>query len=165
MTSMIQQSGGGYAETIAKPLLQSQQEKDQYNTVFRAAISRIEEAVASNPALQDESKGWIKRLQNRVEVNNRLAREAANSPFPLLYYVKRGDEKGLKFLLRAGEEDPNQQDRSGCTALHWAAKLGEKSMVELLLQCPKIDKTICTKRGNTALQLAEDREIQDLLEN
>ena len=51
---------------------------------------------------------------------------------PVLDAAKRGDVESLKAQLRSGA-DVNAAQGDGFTALHWAAKLGNREVAEILI--------------------------------
>ena len=63
---------------------------------------------------------------------------------------------------RGGKADVNALDPNGNTALHEAARRGAKGVIQLLLQAG-VDIHVTNEQGDTAYDLATDRECKYLL--
>eukprot|EP00403_Amphidinium_massartii_P036404 CAMPEP_0178448628 /NCGR_PEP_ID=MMETSP0689_2-20121128/42094_1 /TAXON_ID=160604 /ORGANISM="Amphidinium massartii, Strain CS-259" /LENGTH=172 /DNA_ID=CAMNT_0020073843 /DNA_START=51 /DNA_END=566 /DNA_ORIENTATION=- len=64
-----------------------------------------------------------------------------------------GDMGTMSAMLDEEDLDVNQQDASGQTALHHAARHGEAAAAGLLVECDA-DVNVTDKQGNTALHVA-----------
>ncbi|MCX5922735.1 MAG: ankyrin repeat domain-containing protein [Candidatus Dependentiae bacterium] len=74
----------------------------------------------------------------------------------------KGDSVAVRALLKAGSYI-NAINKYGESALINAAEYGHKDIVELLLQQPGIDRSLRTKEGHSALDVAKDPAIRALL--
>lgn len=71
-------------------------------------------------------------------------------------------EKSLKDFLEKNPEEVVNKDELGYTMLHREAVAGNKTCVDVLLQLGA-DRTVTTKGGHTALDLARKMEWDHLL--
>jgi ankyrin repeat protein len=78
--------------------------------------------------------------------------------------AKNNKIDAVRMLVKSGVE-LNCQDEDGCTALHYAAELGHKDIVSLLLNLQKIDVSLKNKLGWTAKEMATSSDIQKLFAN
>lgn len=83
------------------------------------------------------------------------ASRAATLLADLLEVAHTGDYERLDALLLAGAPVDGQHAINGWTALHWAAKRGNRQVVERLLAA-SADQTIRNNKGETAVQVAAD---------
>jgi ankyrin repeat protein len=67
-------------------------------------------------------------------------------------------------LVKSGIE-LNSQDEDGYTALHYAAELGHKDIVSLLISLEKIDVELRNRLGWSAKEMATSNDIQKLFSN
>lgn len=75
-----------------------------------------------------------------------------------------GDVAKVKILLKKGVNINAANRMNGWTPLHWAAKRGHKSLVELLLK-EGAEKNCKTKKGETPYALASKDDVKELLCN
>lgn len=73
-----------------------------------------------------------------------------------------GDEAKVRSLLSKGVDANAANLINGWTPLHWAAKRGHKSIVELLLKQGAVNSSK-TKKGETPASLTNRQEIKELL--
>ena len=78
--------------------------------------------------------------------------------------AKKDDTKEFKRLFSTGAE-VNAQDRSGNTALHYAASNGNRDIVQLLLSHSDIDLNLENQDRYTALQVVKQRLQEKLLKH
>ena len=87
----------------------------------------------------------------------------ANGNTPLVFIInKTGNPKVIQRLLEKGAS-VNAQNRTGETALMYAAWHGYSAIVQLLLE-NRADVTLKNKQGNTALTLAESKGHPEIVE-
>ena len=83
---------------------------------------------------------------------------------PLIFEAKYGHFFAVRRILN---EDPtidvNAQDASGMTALHHAAALGREKIVPLLLAHPDIKPALRDQYGRTALDIAREENLTDII--
>ena len=83
---------------------------------------------------------------------------------PLIFEAKYGYWLAVSYLL---DEDPtidvNTQDPSGMTALHHAVALGRENVVERLLEHKEIDPSLRDKQGRTALDIAHEADLTEII--
>jgi len=83
---------------------------------------------------------------------------------PLLQAVIDGNENAVRQALAEDEKQLNVQFASnGNTPLHIAVWNGHKHIVELLLLYPGIDLYIKNKDGKTAFDLAQDKNLPEII--
>jgi ankyrin repeat protein len=95
----------------------------------------------------------IRRLVLGIVAAAAFAAGAAETP-PLVAAVKNGAPESA-FDLIAGGADVNAAEADGTTALHWAARAGDASLVERLLGSGAA-ATAANRYGVTPLQLAAE---------
>ncbi|HRX15068.1 MAG TPA: ankyrin repeat domain-containing protein [Spirochaetota bacterium] len=69
--------------------------------------------------------------------------------------VYSGDMDSVKYLLATGKIDVNYQEKRGYTVLHYAAWFGHPEICDYLIR-HGADKNVKSKKGETALMLAEN---------
>ena len=83
---------------------------------------------------------------------------------PLIFEAKYGYWVAVFRLL---DNDPtidvNTQDPTGMTALHHAAALGGENVVERLLEHKDIDPSLRDKQGQTALDIAREANLTEII--
>lgn len=83
---------------------------------------------------------------------------------PLIFEAKYGSFLAVRLIL---DEDPtidvNAQDASGMIALHHAAALGREDIVQLLLSQPDIKPALRDQQGRTALDIAREENLTDII--
>ena len=83
---------------------------------------------------------------------------------PLIFETRYGYWLAVFHLL---DQDPtidvNTQDPSGMTALHHAAALDRKRVVERLLEHKDIDPSLRDKQGRTALDIARGADLTEII--
>ena len=83
---------------------------------------------------------------------------------PLIFEVKHGRRTFvLKLLNKAPTIDVNAQDAAGMTALHHAAALARKEVVQRLLEHQNIKPALKDTQGRTALDIAYAAELIDII--
>ena len=84
--------------------------------------------------------------------------------YPLIFEAKYGYWLAVFHLL---DQDPtidvNTQDPSGMTALHHAAALDRKRVVERLLEHKDLDPSLRDKQGRTALDIARAADLTEII--
>ncbi len=70
--------------------------------------------------------------------------------------------KKIQDLIADGA-DINVQDGKGNTPLHNALNLGYKTVAKILITTPGVDTTIANGAGQTALMIAEEQNMQDIV--
>ena len=100
-----------------------------------------------------------------------LKEHGAAVPQPTVKLLHDATRRGMipmtRFLVETLKVDPNARGRQGMTPIQFAARSGQKAMVEHLLSNYAIDLSIKDDRGKTALDAAKANnktEIVDLLE-
>lgn len=78
--------------------------------------------------------------------------------------AKNNKIDAIRLLIKSGIE-LNNQDNDGNTALHYAAQLGHKDIVNLLLSQDKIKIHLRNKLGSTPKEMATSNDIQKLFAN
>ncbi|XP_057309059.1 oxysterol-binding protein-related protein 1-like [Hydractinia symbiolongicarpus] len=109
--------------------------------------------------LQMTDNQEVKQLIEAAEKSQQLSRNEA-----LLHATTEGDIKIIKSLLSSSTPpNINCQNLLGNTALHCAAYRGHKEIAVLLLQ-NGIDSTVKNNRGLSALEVARDTKMRQLLD-
>ncbi len=84
--------------------------------------------------------------------------------YPLIFEVKHGYFKSVELIL---EEDPrldiNAQDDSGLTALHYAVIQEAYEVVDHLLSERRIKPFLRDKQGRSALAIAREAKLKDII--
>ena len=73
----------------------------------------------------------------------------------------------IKLLLEHGQIEPNAREDDGNTPLHVAVAMKNAKAVSALLSDPRVEKSICNKKGKTAVDMAckqRDPEILSLFD-
>lgn len=78
--------------------------------------------------------------------------------------AKNNKIDAIRLLIKSGIE-LNSQDNDGNTALHYAAQLGHKDIVNLLLSQDKIKIHLRNKLGSIPKEMATSNDIQKLFAN
>ena len=107
-------------------------------------VSALVMALVMNVVARTSEAAAPGESQLTVEVNGRRA--------PLIEAVKRRDVSSIHAWLGRGA-DVNAPEPDGTTALHWAARLGERDIVDLLLGADA-SVTAANRYGVTPLLLA-----------
>jgi ankyrin repeat protein len=80
----------------------------------------------------------------------------------MVHLMIQADE--ISTLRDYGEDLKTAKDPQGNTPFHMAAKLGKKSVIDLLLSVAREIKNDKNNDGKSALDLAEDDAIKELLQ-
>jgi len=80
---------------------------------------------------------------------------------PLMWACYFDFEDIIRFLLGIGS-DCNVCDRSGMTALHWAATKGKMKAIQALIQNGNVDPSLKDKNGETPADMAERKQFRDI---
>jgi len=81
---------------------------------------------------------------------------------PLHWACYTSSEFSFQFLLSFENINLNVQDNDGVTPLHCSVMAKKGSIIKKLLQ-NNVDKTIKDKKGRTAYDLSNDRQIKDII--
>ncbi|XP_077980414.1 ankyrin repeat domain-containing protein 40-like [Glandiceps talaboti] len=73
-----------------------------------------------------------------------------------------GNEDGVKKLVEMGVNINSQHQMNGWTALHWACKRDHVNLAKYLLE-HGADKNVQTQKGEKAVHLTTNQQIQELL--
>lgn len=107
-------------------------------------VSRLFFAWGMQEAFGAEEKEALKAI--RSGESTKLQHKKGFTSFPLLLAIVKNDTSLVEVLLKAGF-DPNQQNAAGYAPLPTAARLGNVSVVKVLLQY-KADPNIGGTKGN-----------------
>nr|POF18693.1 isoform 2 of ankyrin-3 [Quercus suber] len=99
-------------------------------------------------AARDHIRTMEALLDHHAEVN--AISGTALTPLHMACERDWGSSETVRLLLKHNA-DPSRRTRSGKTALHLAAQNGNKTVVLLLLQNPKVDRAARDSYGNTPL--------------
>ena len=98
----------------------------------------------------------------RVDVNKRYS----NGSTGFMFACQHGHDEIVSLLMEDERIDVNGQNNDGLTGLMWACESGRVSTVRLLLKNPAIDRSLKTKEGESAVDIArrlKQEEIVSLL--
>jgi len=115
---------------------------------------------------KSDSTGWWKGSvgnQTGLIPSNYVTENAETVENPLHEAAKRGNITFLEDLLR-NKVSVNALDKSGSTALHWAAHGGHMDCVVALLNVTNISITVQNKLGDTALHNAAWKGHAEIVE-
>lgn len=105
---------------------------------------------------KNAEKGWWKgKCGDRVGLipTNYIESSTETIDYPLHEAAKRGNIGFMQECL-ANKVSVNGLDKSGSTALHWAASGGHVECAQMLLQIPNVEINVQNKLGDTALHNA-----------
>jgi ankyrin repeat protein len=89
-------------------------------------------------------KKWTEAQSSLERLLHSVCKDAA---------IRRSHTERLKILLGL-VENPNVVDHRGLNALHYAALASSSALIQALLEDSRVDPTLCTREGHTALTLA-----------
>lgn len=132
---------------IAKLLLETGQ-VDLNSRSARADQTPLHHAIVCNPDHPNEV------IQMLVELEGVDMNAASAGRTPIMYAIERNLVASVKKLMDSGRADPNAADDQGLTALHLAASLCRRDIVQLLLGYDSVDCNAISKEGFTPLGTA-----------
>ena len=80
----------------------------------------------------------------------------------LMVFAKNGDFEGCENLIKTNFVNINSQDNKGATALIYAVLSTNEQIVKLLIDSGA-DKSIFTKKGLTALAIAKNNKMKNMV--
>ncbi|KAI8994812.1 ankyrin repeat-containing domain protein [Pilobolus umbonatus] len=92
------------------------------------------------------------------DTTNMIDADTATDNDLMLAACRNDQDEMLEDILGEGDFDINHRDGRGDTALHYVAKYGSLSCLEILLKVPGINVNMRNKQGNTPLHLAVQYE-------
>ncbi|KAG8406698.1 hypothetical protein J3459_013951 [Metarhizium acridum] len=110
-------------------------------------------------AMKGDEKAVQRLINNGADVEGTDPNECATA---LHYACQLGNQNVVKILLETGQADPNQIDPFVGSAVSWAAKEGEKELVEFLLRKGG-QVTVTSKLGRTPLHQAAQKGHNDVV--
>jgi len=106
----------------------------------------------------------VRFLVNDCKVNVE-AKESEDGMTALLGAVQNGHHETVAFLVKDAKANVNVQTRiEQYSALHLAAENGDQYLVAFLIEEGKADLSLTTRKGETALSLAERAGHEDIIE-
>jgi ankyrin repeat protein len=128
---------------------------------YKGAEERLQEAIESYEiALGEEHLHTVKSQYSRTPLSCATWNwygAVVNARTSLRLAAGRGHKIVVKLLLETGKVDINSKDKSGRTALSWAAGGGHLAVVERLLQeKAEVNAAAAYEGGRTALQAAAE---------
>lgn len=149
--------------SVGDNLLERSDPTVYFNSTIISSIEKIKNFIKENSSFTSEGNEYIQRLLIRLDENRFFLRKAKarNPDFSATWCVKINDHQGLNLLVR-NEEDVNQQDDRGFTAMHFAVARKRIECIKILLEYHKTDISIKAHSGKTAQNMTMDPEIQAL---
>ncbi len=120
------------------------------SAAFAFALSTMLGAAGSAPVAEAAS------LRAGDEADSAAARLAEASGAPVAEAAMKGDKAAVRALLKDGA-DVNTAQGDGMTALHWAARIGDRELAEMLLYAGANVKATTRLGGYTPLLMAAEQ--------
>jgi len=113
----------------------------------------------------DQSGWWKAKVGNQEGMipSNYVEESTESVEHPMHEAAKRGNLGFLRECI-VNRVSPNSLDKSGSTALHWAAAGGHYQCAAELLQLPHVEVNVQNKLGDTALHNASWKGHADIVE-